>query len=142
MQAGGLAMPTRVLIVDDDAVIRGLLLRIIEEHPDWSVCGEAVNGFDAIGEVQKLTPDVVVMDLAMPRMNGIQAAREISRLAPELPMLLLTVQQVEKELVSEARNAGFRGAVSKSTGSEVVKGIEALLRKENFFCAGDPVSAA
>ncbi|PYX94088.1 MAG: DNA-binding response regulator, partial [Acidobacteria bacterium] len=101
-------MPIRVLIVDDDAVIRGLLLRIIEDHPDWIVCGEAVNGFDAIGEVQKLAPDVVVMDLAMPRMNGIQAAREISRLTPGLPMLLLTVQQVEKELVSEARNAGFR----------------------------------
>ena len=61
-------MPTRVLIVDDDAVIRGLLLRIIEEHSDWIVCGEAVNGFDAIGEVQKLTPDVVVMDLAGQRL--------------------------------------------------------------------------
>jgi DNA-binding NarL/FixJ family response regulator len=134
-------MPIRILIVDDDETIRGLVRRIIEEHPDWMVCGEACNGFEAVTQINQATPDLVVMDLAMPRMNGIQAAREISRALPELPMLLLTVQQVEKALVYEARSAGFRGAVSKSTGSEVVKGIEALLRKEAFFWVRDTVSA-
>ena len=134
-------MPVRILIVDDDETIRGLVRRIIEEHPDWTVCGEASNGFEAITQINQSAPDLVVMDLAMPRMNGIQAAREISRDFPELPMLLLTVQQVEKALIYEARSAGFRGAVSKSTGSEVVKGIDALLRKETFFWVGDTVSA-
>jgi DNA-binding NarL/FixJ family response regulator len=135
-------MPVRILIVDDDETIRGLVRRIVQEHPGWSVCGEASNGFEAVTQINQSTPDVVVMDLAMPRMNGIQAAHEISRMHPDLPMLLLTVQQIEKALVYEARRAGFRGAVSKNTGSEVVKGIEALLRKETFFWAGDPVPAA
>ena len=125
-------MPTRILIADDDASIRGLLRRILEEHPGWQVCGEAANGRDAILKTEQLTPDVVVMDLAMPQMNGLQAGQEIFR-STHLPMLLLTVQDVSPELAQEARKAGFRGALSKSRGVEVVNGIETLLREENFF---------
>ncbi|GAC1431786.1 MAG: hypothetical protein NVS1B11_01520 [Terriglobales bacterium] len=126
-------MSVRILIADDDSPIRRLLRRLIEEHADWEVCGEAVNGSDAVSKTDELSPDLVVMDLAMPQMNGLQAAREISKSAPSMPMLLLTVQQVSTEMVQEARNAGFKGAVSKSTGSEVVKGIETLLRDGKFF---------
>lgn len=127
------AMAVRILIADDDASIRRLLRRLIENHADWTVCGDALNGQDAIGKAAELTPDVIVLDLAMPQMNGLQAAREISRKRPDLPMLLLTVQNVSKELTTQAAHAGFRGAVSKSTGSEVVRGIETLLRHQNFF---------
>ena len=127
------AMAIRILIADDDASIRRLLRRLIENHADWTVCGDALDGRDAIGKAAQLTPDIVVLDLAMPHMNGLQAAREISRKRPELPMLLLTVQSVSKELTREAAHAGFRGAVSKSTGSEVVRGIEMLLKHQSFF---------
>jgi DNA-binding NarL/FixJ family response regulator len=126
-------MAVQILIADDDAPIRRLLRRLIEDHAEWQVCGEAENGRELLAKVPDLSPDVVVMDLAMPQMNGLQAAREVCKVAPHLPMLLLTVQQVSQELADEARSAGFKGAVSKSTGSEVVKGIESLLRKEYFF---------
>ena len=126
-------MSVRILIADDDASIRRLLRRLIELHADWSVCGDAHDGQDAIGKAAELNPDVIVLDLAMPQMNGLQAAREISRNTPEVPMLLLTVQQVSKELTHEAAHAGFKGAVSKSTGSEVVKAIEVLLKHQRFF---------
>ncbi|MBV9573171.1 MAG: response regulator transcription factor [Acidobacteriales bacterium] len=136
-------MAVRVLIADDDAAIRRLLRRLIEEHRDWEVCGEAINGLDAASKVGPLSPDLVVLDLAMPQMNGLQAAREIKKVTPSMPMLLLTVQDVSQELVQEARSAGFMGAVSKSTGSEVVKGIETLLRREFFFTSSpDPVAAS
>jgi DNA-binding NarL/FixJ family response regulator len=125
-------MPTRILIADDDASIRGLLRRILEEHPGWQVCGEAANGRDAIQKTEQLTPDVLVIDLAMPQMNGLQAGQEIFK-STHLPMLLLTVQDVSPELAQEARKAGFQGALSKSRGVEVVNGIETLLREENFF---------
>jgi DNA-binding NarL/FixJ family response regulator len=125
-------MPTRILIADDDPSIRRLLRRILEEHPDWQVCGEAANGRDAIQQTKHLAPDVVVMDLAMPQMNGLQAGREIFK-SSHLPMLLLTVQEVSAELAREARSAGFQGAMSKSRGAEVVSGIETLLRDQNFF---------
>lgn len=126
-------MAIRILIADDDAAIRRLLRRLIENHQDWCVCGDALDGKDAVGKATQLSPDVIVLDLAMPRMNGFQAARQISRTMPQIPILLLTVQQVSKELTNEALHAGFKGAVSKSTGSEVVRAIESLLQHQNFF---------
>jgi DNA-binding NarL/FixJ family response regulator len=126
-------MAVRILIADDDASIRRLLRRLIESHDGWSVCGDAQNGQDAIGKAAQLNPDVIVLDLAMPQMNGLQAGREISRHTPDIPLLLLTVQQVSKELTNEALHAGFKGAISKSTGSEVVKAIEVLLQHQHFF---------
>lgn len=126
-------MAVRILIADDDAAIRRLLRRLIENHAGWQVCGDAHDGQDAVDKSAQLSPDVVVLDLAMPQMNGLQAAREISKSLPDVPLLLLTVQQVSKELTREAAHAGFKGAVSKNTGSEVVRAIEILLKHENFF---------
>ena len=126
-------MTVRILIADDDAAIRRLLRRLIEAHQDWSVCGDAKDGREAVSHTDQLKPDVIVLDLAMPTMNGLQAAREISREHPETPLLLLTVQQVSTELTREAQHAGFKGLVSKNTGSEVVRAIETLLTHHDFF---------
>jgi DNA-binding NarL/FixJ family response regulator len=126
-------MPFRILIVDDDVTIRRLLRRILEERPGWEVCGEAANGNDAIAQTEQLAPDLAIIDLAMPNKNGIEAAREIFAISPLTPMLLLTVQQVSAELARAAREAGFRGAVTKSSGSEVVMAVETLLGKGTFF---------
>ena len=125
-------MPVRILIADDDPPIRGLLRRLVEQHADWKICGEAANGRDAVRRTKQLAPDVVVIDLAMPEMNGLQAGKEIFK-SSQIPMLLLTVQDVSPELVKEARKAGFQGALSKSRGTEVINGIETLLRRQSFF---------
>jgi len=130
-------MPTRILIADDDPTIRLLLRRLLEKQSDWQVCGEAANGAEAIERVEQLQPDVVVMDLGMPIMTGLQAAPEIVKTHPRLPMLLMSVQEVSNQLAQVARDAGYRGAVTKSSGNEVLKGIEAILRHEMFFYADD-----
>ena len=137
------AVPTRILIADDDATIRLLLRRLLEQQPDWQVCGDASTGAEAIAKVEQLNPDVVVMDLSMPVMTGLQAAPAIARAHPRLPMLLISVQEVSRQLAWEARNAGYRGAVTKNSGNEVLRGVEALLRQETFFWAddGSPISA-
>jgi DNA-binding NarL/FixJ family response regulator len=128
-------MPVRILIADDDVSIRHLLRRILEERPGWEVCGEAANGNDAVSKAEKLAPDVAIIDLAMPNKNGVEAAREISALSPLTPLLLLTVQEVSVELARAAREAGFRGAVTKSSGSEVITAVETLLGKGTFFAS-------
>jgi DNA-binding NarL/FixJ family response regulator len=130
-------MPTRILIADDDPTNRLLLRRLLEKQPDWQVCGDASNGAEAIEKVEQLDPDVVVMDLGMPVMTGLQAAPEIAKAHPQLPMLLISVQEVSRQLALEARKAGYRGAVTKSRGNEVLRGIEALLQHESFFYADD-----
>jgi DNA-binding NarL/FixJ family response regulator len=134
-------MSIRILIADDDPTIRLLLRRLMENQRDWQVCGEASNGVEAIEGVAQFEPDVVVMDLAMPVMTGLQAGPEIAKAHPRLPMLLISVQEVSKQLAAEARNAGYRGAVTKSSGNEVLKGIEALLCHEMFFYSDDGFSS-
>jgi DNA-binding NarL/FixJ family response regulator len=110
-----------------------LLRRVLEAHPGWQVCGEAANGPEAIETVRALKPDVVIVDLAMPGMNGMQAAQEMLRTSPNLPILLLSVLEVSPKLVTAAKRLGFRGAVTKASGREVLEAVEALLRAETFF---------
>ena len=126
-------MPIRILIADDDPAIRGLFRRLLESNPDWQVCGEAVNGVDAIEKVALVTPDLVILDLGMPLKNGLEAARTISQLNPKLPLLLISVQEMSEQLVEAALQAGFKGGITKSRGSEVVKGVEAVLHDQLFF---------
>ena len=126
-------MPTRILIADDDPTIRMLLRRLLESHPSWEVCGEAASGSDAIEKTNQLAPDLVILDFAMPNMNGIQAAEEISRAHVGIPMLLVSVQEISAQLAEAARNVGFRGAVTKSSGGEVVRGVAAIARNETYF---------
>jgi CheY-like chemotaxis protein len=83
-------MPHCVLVVDDNAQLRRIIRAQIESA-GLEVCGEAVDGLDALEKVRDLKPDLIVLDLSMPRMNGIDAAREIDRICPGVPILLYTM---------------------------------------------------
>lgn len=135
-------MPIRILVADDDPTIRLLLRRLLETHACWEVCAEASNGAEAVDQAGRLAPDVIILDFAMPVKNGLQAGRELSQAEPSTRMLLISVQSISKALANAARNAGFRGAVMKSRGSEVVRGVEALLREEDFFQLDGSAGAA
>jgi DNA-binding NarL/FixJ family response regulator len=129
------AMKTRILIVDDSALLRKQLRRLLQQNPEWEVCGESENGRDAVRKMRELNPDLIVMDFAMPQMNGVEAAREITRSHPTVPILMFTMY-MSSQLVDEAKGSGIRGAVDKNEAGKVVKGIEALLRGESFFEEG------
>jgi CheY-like chemotaxis protein len=130
---------SRILIVDDDSSIRMLLRRLLESHAAWEVC-EASNGAEAVEKAVELAPDLVILDLAMPGMNGLQAAREISKANPRLPLLLASVEEVSIHLARLARDSGFRGAVTKSKGTEVVQAAEALFHNKTFFAVDESLS--
>ena len=132
-------MTTRILIADDNAPIRMLLRRLLERHASWVVY-EAENGPDAVQKTAQLAPNLVILDLAMPGMNGLQAAQEISKINPRLPMLLASVEEVSTHLARLARDCGFRGAVTKSKGTEVVRAAEALFQGETFFAVDDSLA--
>ena len=133
-------MAVRILIAYDDTTIRNLLRRLLEQHSDWRVCGEAVNGVEAVEKVELFVPDLAILDLGMPIMNGVDAAREITRLHPQLPLLLVSVQELSPQLAEAARDAGFKGAVTKSSGHEVVEAVEALFKSQLFFRPAVPTS--
>ena len=127
-------MPARILIADDNALVRQQVRNLLGRHPDWEICGEAVDGRDAVNKARELNPDVIVLDFAMPEMNGLQSAWEIARLSPSTPILLFCMF-LSNQLVEVAqKNAGIRGAVSKADViRDLVQGVEALLRRETFF---------
>jgi|SRR4051794_32581643 two-component system nitrate/nitrite response regulator NarL len=126
-------MPVRILIADDDKTIRLLLRRILESHALWEICADACDGKDAIEKAAECQPDLIVLDLAMPVMNGFQAAEHLSKSCPNIPLLLISVQQITNQLEQSARRVGFKGAVTKSSGAEVLAAAEAVLRSETFF---------
>ena len=126
-------MATRILIADDNRTMREALRLIVSEHPDWVICGEAEDGLDAVGKAAELIPDIIILDLTMPKLNGIQAASAIRTAAPKIPMMLFTQHNVDTALEEAARKAGFTGAVTKGSLNSLIIGIEHLLRGESYF---------
>jgi two-component system, NarL family, nitrate/nitrite response regulator NarL len=119
-------MPTRILLVDDSALIRRALRTYIDSETDWEVCGGAENGKVAIDLVQRLLPDVIVLDLSVPVMNGLDAARHIRNISPSAGILLFTLQEYP-QLLEDARRVGVSQVLSKSGGAtEVLSAVRSF----------------
>lgn len=123
---------TRILIADDSPPVRCGLRTLLRLNSDWQVCGEAVDGADAVEKAHQLAPDLILMDFSMPQMDGVQAAQEIAKSGTDIPILLFTLN-LSSEIMQLARNAGLRGAMSKSEISKLPYAIKALQRGETFF---------
>ena len=121
-------MPTkRVLLVDDNAVVRSFVRQLFELQPDFEISGEAEDGRDAIEKAEKLRPDLIILDLIMPVMTGLDAAPLLKQLLPDTLIILFT-QQEGSEVERLAQAAGIDAVVSKSqAASELVLKAQALL---------------
>ncbi len=123
--SGGTAA-TRILIADDHPFFRRGLREVLEEQRDLRVVAEANDGEEAIDLVQQLRPeglDLVLMDMAMPRMNGITATRAIHRMDPSLPVIMLTVSTADADLLAAAA-AGVSGFLTKGlTPAAIVRAL-------------------
>ena len=107
----------RVLICDDQAIARHGLQMILSSASDLEVIGQAADGQEAVDLIPTLMPDVVLMDLKMPRMNGVQATRWIRRHHPDIQVLVLTTYDAD-EWVFDAVRAGANGYILKDTPPE------------------------
>ena len=127
-------MPVRVLIVDDHEVVREGVQNIINKaRPEWEICGEAANGQEAIDAAKRLKPDIILLDITMPRMSGLEAASQISRLGLPGKILIFTMHE-SGELAGDARRVGAKGYVRKSEAARhLVLAIETLLAGGTFF---------
>ena len=124
---------TRILVADDHSVVRRGVQSLLEGHPRWKVCGEAVEGADAIAKAKRLRPDVVVMDITMGPMNGLEATREILKVLPKTKVLVLTMHESE-QVVREVLNAGAHGYVLKSDADrDLVDALETIERGKTFY---------
>src|ERR1700757_1230336 len=93
-------MPIRILIADDHEIFRRGLRSLLESHPEWEVCGEAVDGQEAVDRFKELQPDVIVLDVGMPRLNGLEAAELIRKQVPDSRIVILS--QHEPQVIKQA----------------------------------------
>lgn len=126
-------MKTRVLLADDHGVVRKGLRFLLESEPDLEVVGEAADGREAVRLAEDLEPNVVIMDIAMPRLNGIDATAQIVRHRPGTAVIILSMHSDEGYLVRTLA-AGARGYLLKdSAEQDVVRAIHAVIQGRPFF---------
>ena len=128
----------RVLVVDDHDLFRRGLMEVLEEEPGIKVVGEARNGQEAIDHVERLSPDVVFMDLNMPVRDGIESTAYLTQKWPDLKVLVLTVSEEAADLY-RALSVGARGYVLKISNPREI--IDALRQVHQGWVAVSPAMA-
>jgi DNA-binding NarL/FixJ family response regulator len=126
----------RVLIVDDHEVVRKGVRYLLLTQRDLDICGEAVDGRDAVEKAKLLLPDLVLMDISMPNVNGLEATREIRSILPQTEVVILS-QHETAQMAQQAFQAGALGYVVKSSiSSNLFAALEKVGRHECFFDPG------
>lgn len=123
----------RVLLADDHRLMRGGLRLVIEQHPSFTVVGEANDGREAVALADSLSPDVIVMDIGMPNLNGIEAARRITESHPNIAIVMLSMHS-DEAYVLRALKAGARAYLLKDSAEEdLIRAIDAVRDGKSFF---------
>jgi DNA-binding NarL/FixJ family response regulator len=135
-------MAARILIVDDHEIVRdGIRTLIVRSRPEWTICGEAANGEEAIEAVRSLKPDIIVLDITMPKMSGLEAASRIAKLGIGCRVLMFTMHDSER-LSNEVRQVEAQGLVLKSQAArDLVRAIDHILAGGTFFASAPALAA-
>jgi DNA-binding NarL/FixJ family response regulator len=124
---------THILLVDDHTVIRAGLRLVLERQSDFRVVAEAADGREAVAAAERLKPDIIVMDLAMPNLNGIEACWQIVSANPAISVVVLSMHK-DEEYVLRALKAGARAYLLKeSAESDLIAAIRAVSAGKSFF---------
>lgn len=123
----------RILVVDDHAIMREGIRALFEPHDDIEIVGEASEGKEAIEKAQQVSPDIIIMDIAMPGMDGLEATRRILKKNQKVKVLVLT-QHDNREYILSAIKAGVAGYVpKKALASDLVSAIRAVYKGDSFL---------
>src|SRR5579864_8043561 len=125
--------PIRILLADDHTVVRKGLRLLLESHPGLKVIAEASNGREAVALVEQHTPDVVVLDVAMPMLNGIEAARQISAKAPPTAIVFLSMHSDEGYVLKALKSGAKAYLLKDSAEYDLISAIKAVSDGKAFF---------
>src|SRR6516225_8815577 len=121
----------RTLVVDDHEELRRLLKSMLQETTECVIVGEATDGLQAVEQAKELQPDLILLDLSLPKLNGMEAGRRIRKLAPNSKIVVLS-QDDSPEIVQGALSLGAAGYVLKSDATEIPLAVDAILKGEIF----------
>ena len=126
----------RIVLAEDHTILREGLRALLTADPDFEIVGEAADGREAVRFVEKQIPDLILMDLSMPRMTGMDAIREIKKRYPQTKIIALTVHKTE-EYLRTTLQAGADGYVLKdATHDELMMAIESVLKGKTYLSPG------
>jgi DNA-binding NarL/FixJ family response regulator len=126
----------RIVLAEDHTILREGLRALLSADPNFEIIGEAQNGREAVRCVEKMEPDLLLMDLSMPRMSGMDAIREIKKRYPEIKIIALTVHKTEEYLLTTLK-AGADGYVLKdATHEELVMAIKNVMGGKSYLSPG------
>lgn len=126
--------PIKILVADDHQVVREGFYTMLKKYKSAEVVGEAVNGNETIELVEKLKPDIIFMDIRMPKMDGIEATRKITERHPEIGVIAFTMYEEESNIV-DMLEAGAQGYLTKNASKEeIFEAIEAIVNRKTYYC--------
>jgi DNA-binding NarL/FixJ family response regulator len=125
--------PIKIVLADDHQIVRFGLRTLLESQPDFIVVGEAVDGLDALQMVEKHSPDVVILDLMMPRINGIEAARQIHAQYPHMRIVILSMFDSEAYIVEALGGGADAYVLKQSTTEDLVAAVREVLAGRRYL---------
>jgi len=126
----------RIFIAEDQTIVRDGLRVLLSSNPNFEVVGEAEDGREVIRNIEEYKPDLILMDLSMPRMNGMEAIKEVKKLLPDTKILVLTIHKTE-EYILPVLKAGADGYLLKSdTQEELMAAIKSVLDGKSYLSPG------
>ncbi|MDF1555608.1 MAG: response regulator transcription factor, partial [Deferrisomatales bacterium] len=126
--------PTRILIAEDHTILREGLKALLGGIEDIDIVGEVSDGFAAVQACETLKPDLVLLDLSMPRMTGMEALRQIKKQNAAIKVLILTVHRTEEHLFAALQNGADGYALKDSAAAELVLAVRSVMEGHRYLC--------
>lgn len=123
----------RIMLVDDHEIVRQGIRSLIETIPEWTVCAEAADGQAALHLAQQVRPEIIILDISLPKIGGLDVLVELKKILPDAEILVLTMHDSERTIAQMLR-AGCRGYLLKTeTGEKLIEALTKVSRHQTYF---------